>query len=1096
MPPVNDNFASALLISGLTGSDTSVTIDTATTETGEPHGSAFPAINQSVWYKWIAPGDGTAVFDTHDSGPGLDDSMDTTLAIWTGTTLTALTAITSGDDDITVTSKVTFSAVNGTTYYIQAGTYGGGETGTLKLSWALSIIYCIQAKDDANTGGSSTVSITVDNWVADTQKTTNLALYRAATSGPNPYSIPSSYKPSFWVRGAALPPPGLYRVTAQARVKNGININNYFLCMTRNGLPIQAIWDSTPPNGTGTAYTDYITYNPSESRTKYTNETGTKINTTTFPNPNPADPTPALAQLIVTAMPIVAGDEIAFTMVGVDYSTGSVPADSFEIKQVCFAPLVDTGAPGRSFDIYDFDDDPLGDSYTGDGLLQQTGITISGVSFWYWWVPTKTVLTLDNGDVYAIWHQLVNASTSVGEGTQYAGPYIAKYASGSWTVVENDVTGHGELRHEQLIEHGGAPSYAVGALDACTDGTNIYIAYSGLGNHYLTEGVQTTGFPRWDSKVFVKKYTPGSGISDLGSFTAGAYPRTQAPSRYEGRPNIKVGSDGSIWVGFVEEDDISTTYDWVHSVNYDLPTSSWPYQTNPTTNTPNMYKGYLAKWTGGTSWAIHEIPPPTNYNSAVYTTFGPIQAEAAVVSGTAVSKTGNRYYSTGASDTQTVVGHNQTMDAGAGTDPFPSAAVSFTATVPSGFSTNNSYVAVRYFIEGSGTIRPVLAMYVNGVYSNYTSCPTATDFGGYFIRNVGTLAPGDVVSFKIGQPTGTPSGFRFYADKVQFLYGDGYYEPLLADTDNQYGVAITMCHHDGPSNNPAILCGTWAPRLAAVGPTTVSGQNEFVYSEWTGSAWSNTIRFQAEDVANSNITISPQAAFGTNGDWGHWQQGMILFDDGTSVWMAADLGFGTSFVDILLVAKLKSDGSEFECPTQFGADTNWGPWIDPGLGGALFDARGNLILGYTGSGKFSQGVQSNFVSQMMDTGTGGWIPAARNNNALGNGGTAYGFLSMVSHSDKLYVFDYWDRWNTNSNSTHSRGQLAVLVGTRTNNFDNVWVASAVGVLILYYYKDGAWHQANSETTRDLYYYKDGTWHRKGKESTRTLQASYLGAWAD
>src|SRR5207253_9788740 len=88
--PGNDNFAGALVLSGVSGS---VSADTsgATREAGEPT-IVGNAGGHSVWYGWTAPASGSVSLDTHGS------AFDTTLAVYTGSSLPGLTQVVEDDD--------------------------------------------------------------------------------------------------------------------------------------------------------------------------------------------------------------------------------------------------------------------------------------------------------------------------------------------------------------------------------------------------------------------------------------------------------------------------------------------------------------------------------------------------------------------------------------------------------------------------------------------------------------------------------------------------------------------------------------------------------------------------------------------------------------------------------------------------------------------------------------------------------------------------------------------------------------------------------------------------------------------------------------
>ncbi len=130
VPPPNDNFASAITLTGSTTSANGTNVN-ATKETGEPnHGG--DAGGKSVWWNWMAPSSGTVVIDTNGS------SFDTTLGVYTGTAVNALTLV-AGDNNSgpNLTSRVSFAVTAGVVYRIAVdGT--GGASGTIQLNLALS----------------------------------------------------------------------------------------------------------------------------------------------------------------------------------------------------------------------------------------------------------------------------------------------------------------------------------------------------------------------------------------------------------------------------------------------------------------------------------------------------------------------------------------------------------------------------------------------------------------------------------------------------------------------------------------------------------------------------------------------------------------------------------------------------------------------------------------------------------------------------------------------------------------------------------------------------------------------------------------------
>jgi hypothetical protein len=124
----NDNFVNATPVTGVSGSTTGTTVG-MTKETGEPN-HAGNGGGHSIWFAWVAPAAGSVTVNTTGS------SFDTLLAVYTGTSVPALTAVASNDDaNGSTQSSVTFNAMSGTTYRIAVDGYGGA-TGAVKLAWS------------------------------------------------------------------------------------------------------------------------------------------------------------------------------------------------------------------------------------------------------------------------------------------------------------------------------------------------------------------------------------------------------------------------------------------------------------------------------------------------------------------------------------------------------------------------------------------------------------------------------------------------------------------------------------------------------------------------------------------------------------------------------------------------------------------------------------------------------------------------------------------------------------------------------------------------------------------------------------------------
>ena len=120
-PPANDHFANAIpLPSGsphLTKGDNTY----GTTEPGEPFFEQD--IGHTLWYTWRPSRDGLAKISTRGS------QFDTTLAVYTGTTLANLVQVATNDDhsDNSITSLVEFSVQTNQLYYLQIGGVRGAS---------------------------------------------------------------------------------------------------------------------------------------------------------------------------------------------------------------------------------------------------------------------------------------------------------------------------------------------------------------------------------------------------------------------------------------------------------------------------------------------------------------------------------------------------------------------------------------------------------------------------------------------------------------------------------------------------------------------------------------------------------------------------------------------------------------------------------------------------------------------------------------------------------------------------------------------------------------------------------------------------------
>ena len=91
-PPLNDSFASPVILSGFPTNYSGSNVD-ATLEQDEPFPKSMAGdVGASVWFRWTATFTGPVQIDT------IGSSFDTILAVWKGVDLDRLTELASNDD--------------------------------------------------------------------------------------------------------------------------------------------------------------------------------------------------------------------------------------------------------------------------------------------------------------------------------------------------------------------------------------------------------------------------------------------------------------------------------------------------------------------------------------------------------------------------------------------------------------------------------------------------------------------------------------------------------------------------------------------------------------------------------------------------------------------------------------------------------------------------------------------------------------------------------------------------------------------------------------------------------------------------------------
>ena len=189
----------------------------ATMEAGEPvhDGNGGGA---SVWYSWTAPEAGDATVDTCDS------DFDTVLAVYTGTNVTSLSAVTSNDDDDICGgpgSFASFSVVAGQIYRIAVDGFDGG--GHRRLRRVRRAHARRSAASSAHNARTVATTMATARWIwriqaaqavpTTTKPTRHPSAYRCDTLAPvRRLSGKKTQKAGRSVKGRGfLPDRGLYR---------------------------------------------------------------------------------------------------------------------------------------------------------------------------------------------------------------------------------------------------------------------------------------------------------------------------------------------------------------------------------------------------------------------------------------------------------------------------------------------------------------------------------------------------------------------------------------------------------------------------------------------------------------------------------------------------------------------------------------------------------------------------------------------------------------------------------------------------------------------------------------------------------------------
>jgi hypothetical protein len=131
--PLNDMFANRILLEGTNLVATGSNVGGAR-EPGEPENSGA-AGGQSVWWTWTAPYSGTLILET------IESPFDSTLGIYSGSSVTNLTEVASDDDGgIDQSSRIVVNVQAGAIYQISVDGYSDNDSGNITLSLNLSVV--------------------------------------------------------------------------------------------------------------------------------------------------------------------------------------------------------------------------------------------------------------------------------------------------------------------------------------------------------------------------------------------------------------------------------------------------------------------------------------------------------------------------------------------------------------------------------------------------------------------------------------------------------------------------------------------------------------------------------------------------------------------------------------------------------------------------------------------------------------------------------------------------------------------------------------------------------------------------------------------
>lgn len=129
--PANDDFANAIDLPGLSGTQTGTNNIAATFQVGEPD----PGDTRTVWFKWTAPASGDFTVGTLGSTNVVATEWDAIIGIYSGSAVNALTPLGATPQDTNLEESMTVPVLKNTTYYIQLATFGPDTAANILINW-------------------------------------------------------------------------------------------------------------------------------------------------------------------------------------------------------------------------------------------------------------------------------------------------------------------------------------------------------------------------------------------------------------------------------------------------------------------------------------------------------------------------------------------------------------------------------------------------------------------------------------------------------------------------------------------------------------------------------------------------------------------------------------------------------------------------------------------------------------------------------------------------------------------------------------------------------------------------------------------------